>query len=129
MTGSGGVGDIGAFPWNGTQVMDMAFGPDGALYVLDYGTGNNNQALWRIEYIGAQNRNPVAKASGTPTSGGRPLTVAFSSAGSSDPEGGALTYRWTFGDGGTSTAGQPVVHLQHRRQLHRDPDRDGPDRA
>ncbi|WP_405057577.1 carbohydrate-binding protein [Kribbella sp. NBC_01505] len=107
VTGSGGVGDIGAFPWNGTQVMDMAFGPDGALYVLDYGTGGNNQALWRIEYIGAQNRNPVAKAAGTPTSGGRPLTVAFSSAGSSDPEGGALTYRWTFGDGGTSTQANP----------------------
>ncbi|GAA0605196.1 carbohydrate-binding protein [Kribbella sandramycini] len=108
VTGTGGVGDIGAFPWTGTQVMDMAFGPDGALYVLDYGTGSNNQALWRIEYIGAQNRNPIAKAAGTPTSGGRPLTVNFSSAGSSDPEGGALTYRWTFGDGGTSTQANPT---------------------
>ena len=107
VTGSGGVGDIGAFPWSGTQVMDMAFGPDGALYVLDYGTGANNQALWRIEYIGGQNRNPVARAAGSPTSGPGPLTVTFSSAGSSDPEGGALTYRWTFGDGGTSTAANP----------------------
>ncbi|QNE21878.1 carbohydrate-binding protein [Kribbella qitaiheensis] len=108
VTGSGTPGDIGAFPWTGTQVMDMAFGPDGALYVLDYGTGSNNQALWRIEYLGSQNRNPIAKASGNPTSGGRPLTVTFSSAGSSDPEGGALTYRWTFGDGGTSTQANPT---------------------
>ncbi|GAB2581827.1 carbohydrate-binding protein [Kribbella endophytica] len=107
VTGTGGVGDIGAFPWTGTQVMDMAFGPDGALYVLDYGTGANNQALWRIEYKGSTNRNPIAKAAATPTSGGRPLTVAFSSAGSSDPEGGALSYRWTFGDGGTSTQANP----------------------
>lgn len=107
VTGTGGVGDIGAFPWTGTQVMDMAFGPDGALYVLDYGTGANNQALWRIEYKGSTNRNPIAKATATPTSGGRPLTVAFSSAGSSDPEGGALSYRWTFGDGGTSTQANP----------------------
>ncbi|MEV6286803.1 carbohydrate-binding protein [Kribbella sp. NPDC051770] len=107
VTGTGGVGDIGAFPWTGTQVMDMAFGPDGALYVLDYGTGANNQALWRIEYKGSTNRNPIAKASATPTSGGRPLTVAFSSAGSSDPEGGALSYRWTFGDGGSSTQANP----------------------
>ncbi|WP_344216304.1 carbohydrate-binding protein, partial [Kribbella sancticallisti] len=107
VTSGGGVGDIGAFPWNGTQVMDLAFGPDGALYVLDYGTGSNNQALWRIEYKGNTNRNPIAKAGATPTSGGRPLTVAFSSAGSSDPEGGALSYRWTFGDGGSSTQANP----------------------
>jgi glucose/arabinose dehydrogenase/PKD repeat protein len=108
VTGTGGVGDIGAFPWTGTQVMDMAFGPDGALYVLDYGSGANNQALWRIEYIGSQNRNPIAKAAADKTSGPAPLTVAFSSAGSSDPEGGALTYQWAFGDGTTSTAANPT---------------------
>ena len=107
VTSSGGVGDIGAFPWTGTQVMDMAFGPDGALYVLDYGSGSNNQALWRIEYIGSQNRNPIAVASADKTSGPSPLAVTFSSAGSNDPEGGALTYSWAFGDGGTSTAANP----------------------
>ncbi len=31
----------------------------------------------------------------------------FSSAGSSDPEGGALTYSWAFGDGTTSTSANP----------------------
>ncbi|MEV5891697.1 lectin [Nonomuraea fuscirosea] len=103
----GGYGEIAAFPWSGTQVMDMAFGPDGALYVLDYGTGSNNQALYRIEYIGSADRNPIAKASADRTSGPAPLTVAFSSAGSSDPEGGALTYAWNFGDGTTSTAANP----------------------
>ncbi|MEU6432087.1 carbohydrate-binding protein [Microbispora sp. NPDC046973] len=104
----GSPGEISAFPWTGTQVMDMAFGPDGALYVLDYGTGSNNQALYRIEYIGGSNRNPVAKASANKTSGPTPLAVAFSSAGSSDPEGGALTYSWAFGDGGTSTEANPA---------------------
>jgi glucose/arabinose dehydrogenase/PKD repeat protein len=108
VTSTGGVGDIGAFPWTGTQVMDMAFGPDGALYVLDYGTGANNQALWRVEYIGGQNRNPVARAAADRTSGPAPLTVAFSSAGSADPEGGALSYQWNFGDGTTSTAANPT---------------------
>ncbi|TLP64025.1 lectin [Microbispora triticiradicis] len=103
----GGYGEISAFPWSGTQVMDMAFGPDGALYVLDYGTGSNNQALYRVEYIGKANRNPIAKASADKTSGAAPLTVNFSSSGSSDPEGGALSYSWAFGDGTTSTAANP----------------------
>ncbi|NUW33340.1 PQQ-dependent sugar dehydrogenase [Nonomuraea sp. SMC257] len=103
----GGYGEISAFPWTGTQVMDMAFGPDGALYVLDYGDGRDNQALYRIEYIGQANRNPIARASADRTSGQAPLTVNFSSAGSSDPEGGALTYSWNFGDGTTSTAANP----------------------
>ncbi|GLX93275.1 carbohydrate-binding protein [Herbidospora sp. NBRC 101105] len=107
VTSSGGVGEISGFPWTGTQVMDMAFGPDGALYVLDYGTGSGNQALYRIEYIGGANRNPIAKAAATPTSGVAPLAVSFSSAGSSDPEGSALTYSWNFGDGTTSTAANP----------------------
>ncbi|WSJ41665.1 carbohydrate-binding protein [Streptomyces sp. NBC_01317] len=103
----GTPGVIEAFPWTGTQVMDQAFGPDGALYVLDYGTGANNQALYRVEYTAGSNRNPVAKAAADKVSGAVPLTVAFSSAGSSDPEGKALTYAWDFGDGTSSTAANP----------------------
>ncbi|RAS67412.1 glucose/arabinose dehydrogenase [Lentzea atacamensis] len=108
----GSAGQVGDFPWRGTQVMDASFGPDGALYVLDYGTGwgsgDASSALYRIEYIGpAGNRAPVARASANRLSGTAPLTVDFSSAGSSDPENGALTYAWNFGDGSTSTAANP----------------------
>lgn len=103
----GSRGAIEDFPWTGTQVMDSDFGPDGALYVLDYGTGSNNQALYRIEYLAGSNRSPVAKAAADKTSGSVPLTVKFSAAGSSDPEGGALGYSWDFGDGATSTQANP----------------------
>ena len=48
----------------------MAFGPDGALYVLDYGTGwfngDANSALYRIEYIGGGNRAPIARGQRQP---------------------------------------------------------------
>ncbi|ONI89869.1 glycosyl hydrolase [Actinosynnema sp. ALI-1.44] len=109
---SGGArGTIQPFPWSGTQIMDAQFGPDGALYILDYGTGwfagDANSAVYRIEYRPSGNRPPVAAASADRTSGAAPLAVNFSAAGSSDPDGGPLTYRWTFGDGATSTAANP----------------------
>ena len=113
VSGSGAIEGIESFPWNGTQVMDSAFGPDGALYVLDYGTGwfggDANSALYRYDYVGTGgNRAPIANATANPTSGAAPLTVQFSSAGSSDPDGSAITYSWAFGDGTTSTAANPT---------------------
>jgi cytochrome c len=90
--------------------MDAKFGPDGSLYLLEWGSGfgrdNPDSALFRIDYTSGD-RAPIARATATPSSGGSPLAVSFSSAGSSDPGGGALTYRWTFGDGATSTAANP----------------------
>ncbi|MFE5192006.1 lectin [Streptomyces sp. NPDC056628] len=109
--GDGTVQSVNAFPWAGTQVMDMAFGPDGALYVLDYGTGyfngDQNSALYRIEHV-TGGRAPLAQAKASVTSGKAPLSVSFSSAGSSDPDGDTLAYAWTFGDGATSTAANPA---------------------
>ncbi|WP_235854343.1 ThuA domain-containing protein [Nonomuraea aridisoli] len=108
----GTPGAIADFPWTGTQVMDMAIGPDGALYVLDYGSGyfggDENSAVYRIEYIKGRDRSPVAVAKADKTSGKTPLTVTFSSEGSADPEGAALTYAWDFGDDTTSTDADPV---------------------
>ncbi len=58
---------------------------------------------------GSQGQPPVAVVSqSTPTTGLAPLTVNFSSAGSYDPEGTALTYDWDFGDGtAVSTLANP----------------------
>ncbi|MFZ0825994.1 MAG: PKD domain-containing protein [Verrucomicrobiia bacterium] len=57
--------------------------------------------------ISSNNLPPVVVASATPTSGAAPLTVVFSSVGSHDPEGAALSYNWSFGDGTTSTSANP----------------------
>ncbi len=92
-------------------MIDMKFGPDGAMYVAEWGNGfghaNTDDGIYRIDYV-AGNRAPLAKASATPDSGQAPLNVTFSSAGSVDPDGDAVTYRWDFGDGGTSTAANPT---------------------
>lgn len=80
----------------------IAQGPDGNLYYVGFATGN----VWRIRYTGSA--PPVAKASASPTSGASPLTVNFSSAGSSDPNGGTLTYVWDFGDSTSSTDANPT---------------------
>ncbi|MEU0391846.1 ThuA domain-containing protein [Streptomyces sp. NPDC006208] len=107
----GAVQSINPVSWTGTQIMDMAFGPDGALYVLDYGTawfgGDENSGLYRIENA-TDGRSPVAEAAANKTSGKAPLRVSFSSAGTTDADGDDLTYSWDFGDGGTSTAADPT---------------------
>ncbi|MDG4831224.1 ThuA domain-containing protein [Solwaraspora sp. WMMD1047] len=91
--------------------MDFEFGPDGAMYMIEWGSGfggnNDNSGVYRIDYI-AGVRAPIAVANATPTSGQAPLTVQFSSDGSRDPDGGTLTYAWAFGDGETSTEADPT---------------------
>lgn len=86
---------------------DMEIGPDGVLYMIEWGTGfggNNADAkVIRIDYVGG-NLAPVAVASATPDAGGTPLNVQFSSTGTEDPEGDPLAYAWSFfGDGATNS--------------------------
>ncbi|MFD6177414.1 MULTISPECIES: ThuA domain-containing protein [unclassified Isoptericola] len=91
--------------------MDMDFGPDGALYVIDWGSefgGNNDSSgIYRVEYTQG-NPSPIAKASADVTNGSGPLTVTFSSDGTRHPGGESLELAWDFGDGTTSTEADPT---------------------
>ncbi|WP_265521974.1 ThuA domain-containing protein [Oerskovia flava] len=87
--------------------IDSKFGPDGAMYVLDWGGGfgrdNPNSGLHRIDYVSGS-RSPVAEVSATPDSGTAPLEVSFDGSESTDPEGEDLEYAWDFdGDGTTDS--------------------------
>ncbi len=85
--------------------VDFLVGPDGNLWYVALNVGE----LRKIVYSSA-NQPPTAVISAAPTQGAAPLTVNFSGTGSRDPEGGALTYAWTFGDGSTGT-GATVSHI------------------
>jgi glucose/arabinose dehydrogenase len=93
---------LGAADFDGPVYFQV--GPDGHLYFMLL----QSQEIRRIRFIGGGNRPPLAQASANPTNGLSPLTVAFSSAGASDPEGQPLTFTWDFGDGSTSTEANPT---------------------
>ena len=92
---------------------EMEFGPDGSLYVIDWGDGfggnNASSGIYRIDYV-AGARRPIARASSNVDNGPTPLAVQFSSAGSQDPDGTSLTYAWDFDGNGTtdSTLANPT---------------------
>ena len=85
--------------------VDLVTGPGGDVFYVDMEGGS----VHRIVYTAA-NQPPTARIAASPTTGSAPLAVAFDGTGSTDPEGGALTYSWdldgngTFGDATGSTA-------------------------
>jgi len=94
--------------------IDMAFGPNGDLYVLEYGTGwflkNDDSRLVRIEF-NAGNRKPTIQLAASQKAGAVPLKVNLSSNGTKDFDGDALTYQWKIVSraGGPKAGNQPIV--------------------
>jgi cytochrome c len=81
--------------------IDMKFGPDGDLYVLEYGRGvyrpNEDARLIRIEYNDG-NRAPIVNASTDRSAGAVPLEINLSSEGTYDYDGDRLSYEWRVVD-------------------------------
>ncbi len=97
--------------------IDMAFGPNGDLYVLEYGTGwflkNDDSRLVKIEF-NEGNRKPSVQVAANQKAGAVPMTVKLSSEGTKDFDGDAMTYQWkifsrTGGSKGSKAGGQPTV--------------------
>jgi cytochrome c len=92
--------------------IDMTIAPDGAIYLLAYGTNwfapNTDAGILRIEYSEG-NRNPIAVASVSSIAGAAPLTVEMSSEGTKDFDAGdKLSYQWTIN--GKKKKGQNLKH-------------------
>jgi len=97
-----------------SKPMDLEFGPDGSLYVLEYGNGwgssNDDAGLYRIDYVEG-NRQPRVRATASADSGGLPLTVQFDASETTDPDGDTLQFAWDFdGDGNTDATGATSSH-------------------
>ncbi|WP_345458255.1 ThuA domain-containing protein [Nocardioides marinquilinus] len=95
-----------------TRPHALQFGPDGSLYMIEWGSGfggdNADSGVYRIDYVQG-NRAPIARATADRTSGPAPLTVAFDGSGSSDPDGTPVTYSWDFDGDGTEDSTQAQV--------------------
>ena len=95
----------------------LQFGPDGALYMIEWGSGfngdNTDSGIYRIDYVEGV-RAPVSRATADKTSGPAPLTVAFDGSTSFDGDTGTsagLTYAWDFD--GNDTVDSTAVSPSH----------------
>ncbi|GAA4438396.1 hypothetical protein GCM10023188_33750 [Pontibacter saemangeumensis] len=91
--------------------IDMEVGPDGRLYILEYGSGwfakNEDSGLLRIDYL-AGNRPPkIVDITVDHTSGKTPLTVT-AKVEAKDPENDKMRYVWKVG-GETKATTEPTL--------------------
>jgi len=92
--------------------IDMETGPDGKIYVLEYGSGwftkNKDAGLARIDY-NTGNRAPEVKSIVASKAFGKlPLAVTFT-ATATDPENNKMTYTWNLGNGIKKTTALPKL--------------------
>lgn len=90
--------------------MDAKFGPDGALYMLDYGSGffslHANQKLVRVTYKGGPaTPDPAAAVAQPARQNAEPRTMTFSSA-----KAGGVAWEWNFGDGSEPSTEATPTH-------------------
>ena len=100
--------------------IDMAFGPEGALYVIEYGETwgvNSDARLLRIDYVRG-NRTPVVVASVENNIGKEPLTVSVSSVGTFDKDAGdKLKYEWRLINTADQQAAPKLFRMNRRLTL------------
>ena len=93
------------------SVVHMTQGSNGAIYYVLIGESQ----IRKIQFGSGNNSTPVVRVTSSARSGLLPLTINFSSAGTFDPDGDPLTFRWEFGDG-TGANGRQVDHTYRTAQ-------------
>ncbi len=94
------------------NLIDMEMGPNGRVYLLEYGSGwfskNDNAGLSYIEYNGGNRPPLIDNMIVDKTSGKLPLTVN-AKVQAKDREDDAMTYVWDLGNGETQETKNPEV--------------------
>ena len=114
---------ITPFVQNASTPVQLAVGPDGDLFYVDYGIvdGVVTPQAGGIHRITYQDAAPVAALSANRTYGPLTKTYRFSAAGTKDPNKRALTYAWDLDGNGsfeTSTGPRPKVGRRYRAKTN-----------
>jgi microbial collagenase len=103
-TANGWLNNLATGTWAGYKTLNA--------HLTGYRRDASNRYVYDVTFTGklntgaGTNQPPVARPNG-PYSAAASAAIAFSSAGSSDPDGTISAYLWTFGDGTTSTLANP----------------------
>ncbi len=96
--------------------IDMELGPDGRIYILEYGNGwyekNPDAGLSVIDYNSGNRAPEIASVRVSKPAGLLPFSVNLN-AEVSDPEKDSLTYIWNFGNGITKHTTRPTVDFTY----------------
>ena len=100
-------------------LIDMEVGPDGKLYLLEYGSGwfsqNADAGLSRIDFNGGNRSPKIAALKTDKTSGGLPLKVV-ASVEATDPENDKLSYVWHLGNGVKKETSEPRLEYTYSKK-------------
>ena len=96
--------------------IDMEMGPDGRLYILEYGSGwfskNPDAGLSRIDFVPGNRAPKIASIQSDRLTGALPFKIKLS-ADAKDPENDKMTYTWLLGDGITKETTVPSLEYTY----------------
>jgi PKD repeat protein len=93
--------------------VELFSGPDSSIYAVYIDLKTRTSQVRSFKAVGEGNSKPIVKASVSPSFGDAPLVVKASASQSFDPDGQQIGFKWSFGDGSSSTEADPI-HVYSR---------------
>ena len=99
-------------------LIDMEVGPDGKIYMLEYGNGwftkNPDAGLSRIDFTAGNRAPAIARITTDKTSGALPFNVT-ATVEARDPEKDKMTYTWDLGNGEKKETTEPTLQYTYTK--------------